>query len=603
MPFIKLTDQEIMEYLEIPDLSGSEDSGEDSDGEDSIVEDSTLVLPSSPQPSTSSCNVQPSISKTHNPSSTSRSETLDLVVGSNSDTDLSDEETQVVSEQDDWTTRGPFHFDSIDHSVDIPVAQTQNLSPLDPPITYFQRFFNEEVMNLLVVETNRYASENNITFWSQTDAKELNAFLGIIIMMGLHNLPSIDKYWSSDPLWRVLAVAEVMTVKRFKKILQTFHVNDNSAMPQRGDPNHDKLYKLRPLITKFNFLFQNEAESSNSQSIDECMVLFKGRSSMKQYMPLKPTKRGYKVWARADSKTGYLYQFEIYTGKQEYGAELGLGEKVVSNLTCKLEGTKFHICFDNFFTSVKLMENLFQKDIFATGTIRANRKGLPTCARQKKKLKKHEHNWCVKDHVGYVQWQDTKLVHVVSTAFSPDTMITAKRTQKNGSKSDIEIPKVIAEYTKRMGGVDRFDQKRSSYETGRKSRKCWMRLFYFLLDAALVNSFILYNASNRKPKSQIDFRESVAKSLVAAYTSRKRPATDFMNVCHKKKRSINQEKPSGVADEVRFSDGAHLPQGLQQYKRCRYCSSKTNNKRSKIECSKCQVPLCITPCFYMFHQK
>jgi len=42
----------------------------------------------------------------------------------------------------------------------------------------------------------------------------------------------------------------------------------------------------------------------------------KGRSAIKQYIPLKPTKRGYKLWIRADSKTGYVckYKFEVYSG-------------------------------------------------------------------------------------------------------------------------------------------------------------------------------------------------------------------------------------------------------------------------------------------------
>ena len=34
------------------------------------------------------------------------------------------------------------------------------------------------------------------------------------------------------------------------------------------------------------------------------MIRFKGRSSLKQFMPMKPIKRGIKVWVRADSHNG-----------------------------------------------------------------------------------------------------------------------------------------------------------------------------------------------------------------------------------------------------------------------------------------------------------
>jgi len=46
------------------------------------------------------------------------------------------------------------------------------------------------------------------------------------------------------------------------------------------------------------------------------MIACKGRTTLKQYMPLKPIKRGIKVLAAACSKTGYLLNFDIYQGKQ-----------------------------------------------------------------------------------------------------------------------------------------------------------------------------------------------------------------------------------------------------------------------------------------------
>ena len=36
---------------------------------------------------------------------------------------------------------------------------------------------------------------------------------------------------------------------------------------------------------------------------------------MKQYLPKKPHKWGFKVWARAGI-SGIIYDFEIYTGKE-----------------------------------------------------------------------------------------------------------------------------------------------------------------------------------------------------------------------------------------------------------------------------------------------
>lgn len=36
---------------------------------------------------------------------------------------------------------------------------------------------------------------------------------------------------------------------------------------------------------------------------------------MNQYLTKKPLKRGFKVWVRADAMSGYVSEFDVYTGK------------------------------------------------------------------------------------------------------------------------------------------------------------------------------------------------------------------------------------------------------------------------------------------------
>ncbi len=54
---------------------------------------------------------------------------------------------------------------------------------------------------------------------------------------------------------------------------------------------------------------------------------FAGRSTMKQYLPKKPVKRGFKVWVIADSSNGYFLDLNVYVGKPSdgQGTEHGLG--------------------------------------------------------------------------------------------------------------------------------------------------------------------------------------------------------------------------------------------------------------------------------------
>jgi len=87
------------------------------------------------------------------------------------------------------------------------------------------------------------------------------------------------------------------------------------------------------------------------------------------------------------------------------------------------------------------------------------RKNLPEIAREKLKLQRGEFEWQTQANTGYVQWKDTKNVHVLSTAFAPNETVSVKSKQKDGSTIEVTCPKSAAQYTLRMDGVDRFDQK------------------------------------------------------------------------------------------------------------------------------------------------
>ena len=71
------------------------------------------------------------------------------------------------------------------------------------------------------------------------------------------------------------------------------------------------------LITHLNNTFMDAFSDGFDQSKDECMTKCKGNFSMKQYLQLKPTKRGFKWWFRCASSTGYFYKFDLCYGKRK----------------------------------------------------------------------------------------------------------------------------------------------------------------------------------------------------------------------------------------------------------------------------------------------
>lgn len=215
------------------------------------------------------------------------------------------------------------------------------------PLQNFDIFFSEFYQHI-IDQSNLYSNQcgKNLNL----SIIEFKAFLGILIIMGFHKLPSIRLYWSADENFYNSRIANIMTQKRFLNILRYLHLNDNNVMPQRGNPAFDKLYKIRPMINYLNDKFASSFSPDRNLSCDESMVGFKGRSGIKQYMPMKPVKRGFKIWSFCCAITGYLLKFMVYEGKKESKETGSLGEKTVLEMTDNYQDRGYCIFFDRFFS-------------------------------------------------------------------------------------------------------------------------------------------------------------------------------------------------------------------------------------------------------------
>ena len=188
-------------------------------------------------------------------------------------------------------------------------------------------------------------------------------------------------------------------------------------------------------------------------AIDEAMVAFKGRSSIKQYMPMKPVKRGYKIWCLCYSHNVYLWNFEVYTGASKDGkkCEGGLGSFVVRKLADPLVGDGYFIFSDNFFTSMTLAKDLLATNTYLCGTTRSNRKMFPDSLK-KKKLKRGESlSELVEFTTECMVWQDKKSVFFIHALYNPTDHTEVKRRNKDGSQTILPCPTTVKNYNHFMG--------------------------------------------------------------------------------------------------------------------------------------------------------
>lgn len=324
----------------------------------------------------------------------------------------------------------------------------------------------------------------------------------------------------------------------------------------KDSPQYDRLNKIRPFIEHLRKKFA-EVPFEESLSIDEQICATKARSLIKQYLPSKPHKWGYKIYVICGI-SGYAYDFEVYTGQENQPEkrlpsepDLGASSNIVVRLSRKIERNVSHkLYFDNYyFTSVKLMVYLARNGIHALGTVRRNRipnTKMPNEKQMKSRGDAVEMVTTVEGvDVSCVAWLDNKQVMLMSSfaGKNPESNIS-RFDRKKKQTIQISCPHVVKIYNKHMGGVDLLDSHMGRHRNKMRSMKWYMRMFYHLLDVSMVNAWILFKLVHNEQEQMrlADFRASVAESLCKAEQlvtpKRGRPSDQLKIQLAKKKRSI-----------------------------------------------------------------
>lgn len=504
---------------------------------------------------------------------------------------------------------------NIDETVDVNFPKFEGrhgpsiLLPLDAqPYQFFEMVFPDNLWDILVVQTNLYVRQKNRKSWrGNTTVQEMKAFVGTLFFMALHRLPNFDHYFMSDWVFAVPALQKVFTRNRFWEIWQNVHLADNTSQPAPNDNDYDKLYKLRPLIDGMRDKFRQSYDIGQCVSVDEHMVKGKGKNPFKQYLPNKPIKRGTKIWEDACSCCGYLYDFQVYTGKVNGVTEHGLAHRVVVDLVSQLHNKGIVVCIDNFFTGFPLMKELRTQSIYIVGTLRSNRKGYPETLKDsklQKEMKRGDYHCVSSGDIVCCVWKDTKHVTFASNVHPSKGNTKLKRKLKKGESIDLPCPPMAVTYNANMGAVDRHDQMVRSYAIDRKSRRWWVRLFVNFLDAIMVNAYIIYKENFKimnspqpqkppKPMTHDKFMANVIHELIGNFTSRRRSGPI-------------PSLPVAPAYQNEHDPVNMVELGLLKFGRCHHCCigvKGSKRKETAFGCRTCMKRLCRSECHMEYHRK
>lgn len=488
-----------------------------------------------------------------------------------------------------------------------PGAQV-NMHSVHSPMDLFQLYFSTDTMRTLCKNTNKQAAKKqemgNKYKWTDVEVEELYKYLGLLIYTSFVSLPSIQDYWKKNHFMSVPFPATVMTRDRFRALSWNIHLSDPEEDvrndQKKGTPQHDKLFRIQPLMDDIRNACQAHYHPRKELAVDERMVATKAKTGMTQYMKEKPTKWGIKLFVLAESSNGYTLNFNLYVGKSHIPSVHGLSYDAVMDLIQPSHlGTGYHIYIDNFYTSPKLFLGLANINFGACGTYRDNRKGCPSSRANalNKKSKRGSVRWIREGPIVFVKWMDTREVSMCSTIHPAFSGETVQRRVKDGvghwAVKDIPCPTPIIAYNKNMGGVDLSDQLLQYYSTHRRTARWYRTMFLHFVDIATTNAYILHREISHTKQVQHMTHKNFLVELVS-------------QLCGVDKAGAVIQRSTDhvpVAIDVATDVKKKATQGRRICHRCQQVEKKRN--LTPWKCKACDVALCLIVdrnCFEEWHR-
>jgi len=123
-------------------------------------------------------------------------------------------------------------------------------------------FFDDELMELIVRETNTYAAQkiqarsfiplrSRMRDWKPvTNKDEMYVVLALFILMGIIQEPTLRSYFSKNCILATPIFGSIISMDRFELICNFMHFNNNDNIGTYQGPS--KLFKIYPVLSRLN---------------------------------------------------------------------------------------------------------------------------------------------------------------------------------------------------------------------------------------------------------------------------------------------------------------------------------------------------------------
>ncbi|KAK2578996.1 hypothetical protein KPH14_012658 [Odynerus spinipes] len=341
-----------------------------------------------------------------------------------------------------------------------------------------------------------------------TTVSELYCFFALSFLMTRNKKLSLVEYWSKDILLHSDVFGEIMARDRYLKLLEMLHFSHDVRA------TNDRIYKIRNIIDMLRKAFSESFYPYQKLCIDESLLLYKGRLSFKQYIPLKRSRFGIKSFILSDCRTGFVQDIIVYAGSSikvnSENEEIGKSGAIVETLMKPYLGKGHTLFVDNWYSSPALFNLLYNNYTNACGTVRKRRKGMPKIH---DRLRKGEASFRSSKNLLVIKWADKKDVYMLSTMHTSEFTTVSR----HGGEKITQKPLCVSDYNDSMGVVDKADMVISTVSSTRKSLKWYRKFCFHLLDICVWNAYCLYKHKIQKAISMAKFQLELIQEILEKY--------------------------------------------------------------------------------------
>lgn len=465
--------------------------------------------------------------------------------------------------------------------IHLPGAKGTAKNLVDP-LQCWSAIFTNDMLDIIVQNTNIFIQKNSANYKDQSDVKptnivEIKALIGMLYLMGLYKSgrKNTKDFWAEDGSG-IEIIRATMAHRRFTFLLYSMRFDNIHTRDQRKET--DKFCHIRDIFEMFVQNSKNCYTPGEYLTLDEMLFKFRGRCSFRMYIPSKPARYGIKVFALADARTCYVTNLEVYLGANPGPYEVSnSAADVVKRMCTPIYNTGRNVTMDNWFTSLDIVLYMLENHrVTIVGTIRKNKREIPSQFLDIKPRKICSSMFGFQKNVTLVSYvpKKSKVVLAMSSMHFDDKIDPA-----TGEKFK---PDIITYYNVTKCGVDLADQKMAAYNVSRSTRRWPMVIFYNLLNIAGINAHVICQSNSPDETNQYKERRLFLKKLSFDLVKENMKIRSTNPRIRKDIRHLGLKLCGTSASTVRARPET-------THGRCEYC----RNRKTRFFCQKCYKWLCL----------